>query len=57
MSKSKLFNDSFDVDYFFVDQIFIKDIGENLQYHFATLLHTLVTGISIVIETNKKEFK
>ena len=57
MSKSKLFNDSFDVDYFFVDQIVIKDIGEILQYHFATLLHTLVTGISIVIETNKKEFK
>ena len=43
--------------FFFVDEIFIKDIGENLQYHFATLLHTLVTGISIVIETNKKEFK
>ena len=34
--------------------IFIKeDTGESLQYHFATLLHTLVPEISIVIKTNK----
>ena len=54
MPKSKLFNNSFHVDYFVFRSIFIKDIREKLWYYFATLLHTLVPWISIVIETNNK---
>ena len=33
---------------------FIKDTGENVQHHFATLLYNLISKITIVIQTYKK---
>ena len=49
MPKSKLLNDQFDVGYFFCNQNFTKDTGENAQNHFATLLHNLESRIIIVV--------